>query len=295
MEKSRKVVHNPRVEQTITLDGRTFVLQREQRGGLALYKSADSYARIGPTDRIMRDLESHDAMLKAKYPVPVILAHGVYGSGHYFIEEALGEKTFRTLFEEDVQREGAIARQNFADFLAVTEQLLLAQARAPIAADGAAFEKGVHLDILCSEFSQYRISLPDKFNRVLQKLADFPFVLSHGDYNAANILPRGVIDFEDAFPGPFGFDAVSALSTVEWFPASSDYEYYAHYRYTDAQKEEYLALCDTISTNAGHPKISAFYEDFAFCRAIWSTVRMHEWPKLQTWRYNKFIKTYLYN
>lgn len=293
--KSPRVVHNPRVKRTITLDGRTFSLLREQRSGLALYKSEGAYARIGPPERIKRDLETHQAMQEAQYPVAKILAHGTTAAGDYFIEEALGNKTFRTLFEEDIEREGTISEKNFADFVRIVERHLIAQSRSLIPADSTGFARGVHLEVLCEELSQYCISLPDKFQRVLQKLVDFPYVLSHGDFNPANIFPAGVIDFEDAFPGPFGFDAVAAVSTVEWFPESDEYEYFAHYRFTDAQKETYLAMCDTVSVAAGHPKISAYYDDFAFCRAMWSVVRMHGWPKLQAWRYNKFIKTYLYN
>lgn len=295
MVKSRKVVHNPRVEKTIAVDGRTFELLREQRSGIALYKSADAYMRVGPAERIARELETHRAMEAARFPIAKILGEGALDGRSYFVEEALGAKTFRTLFEEDIAREGAMSKKNFDAFLHITEQYLTAQARATLPADSAAFGRGVHLDILRTELSGYTISLPDKFHRVLQKLADFPYVLSHGDFNPSNMFPDGVIDFEDSFPAPFGFDAVSAVSTVEWFPDSEEFEYYAHYRFTDAQKEAYLAMCDAVSLSVGHPKISAFYDDFAFCRAIWSTVRMHEWPKLQAWRYNKFIKTYLYN
>lgn len=295
MVKSRKVVHNPKVEKTISQGGRTFELLREQRSGIALYKSIDAYMRVGPQERIAREVETHRAMEAARFPVAKILAAGSFPSADYFVEEALGDKTFRILFEEDIAQEGSISSSNFKAFLHVVERYLTAQARATLPSDSVAFAKGVHLEIITEELAQYSISLPDKFNRVSQKLDDFPYVLSHGDFNPSNMFPKGVIDFEDSFSAPFGFDAVSAVSTVEWFPDTDEFEYYAHYRFTDAQKEAYLAMCDAISQSAGHPRISSYYDDFAFCRAIWSTVRMHQWPKLQAWRYDKFIKTYLYN
>lgn len=279
----------------LTIADRTFACIRQQRSGLSLYKSADAYLRLGASERIAREIETHRRMLEAGYPVAKIIAEGTIADGSYFIEESLGDKTFRTLFEEDIQREGTITAAHWDELVAITERYLRAQIRSTIPADGAAFACGVHLDLIVKELNQYSISLPDKFNRILQKLSDFPYVFSHGDFNAANMFPSGIIDFEDAFPAPFGFDAVTVLANIEWFPLEDTYEYYARYRFTNAQKEAYLTMCDGVAKDVGLPPISFFYDDFIFCRAIWSTVRMHEWPKLQAWRYNKFIKTFLYN
>jgi hypothetical protein len=281
--------------QTILIEGETFEHVTEQRGGARVYRSGEKYLRIGSPEVIDADIATHRRMVRSGYPVAPLISNGTYEGEAYFVEQSLGDKTFRVLFEEAIREHGAISEELFAEFMRITERYLKAQIKTTVPNDPSDFARGIHLDILREELPQYTISLKDKFERILQKVSGFPFVLSHGDYNPANIYPLGVIDLEDSFSAPLGFDVVSGLSTNEWFPDSPEFEFYAHYRFTDLQKETYLAMCDSISRSAGYPPISAYYADFAFCRAMWSTVRMQEFPKLQAWRYDKFIKTYLYN
>lgn len=289
-----KAVHNRKVDHTITIGERDFTLVREQRSGLSLYRSPDAYLRIGAPERLAREIETHQKMEAAHFPVPQLLATGTHGEYAYLIERALGDKTFRVLFEESIQSNSAISHELFEQFLAIVRRYLVAQASARVDADRDRFARGVHLDLIVQELPEYAYSLPDKFNRVLKKLAAYPFVLSHGDFNAANIFPNGVIDLEDSFPAPFGFDAISALSTLDWFPDSAEYEYFARYRFSAEQRAAYLAMCDAVAAEAGYPPPSLHADDFGFCRAIWSCVRMQAWPKLRGWRYDKFIRTYLY-
>jgi len=282
------------MEQQMLIDGKRYDLVKEQRSGLAVYTDGDTYLRLGEPERIERNIATHRAMEAAGFPVAPLLKSGSYKEYAYFSEVSLGPKTFRILFEEDIVKQGAVSAERFDAFTDVVERYLLAQSRAVIVPDPVGFANGIHLEIIREELPQYRFSLPDKFDRILQKLVTFPYVLSHGDFNPANLFPAGVIDLEDSFPAPFGFDAVSAISTNEWFPTSSEYEFYSHYRFSDAQKTHYLAMCDRVSQAAGYPCISAHYDDFAFCRAVWSAVRMHAWPRLQAWRYEKFVKTFLF-
>ena len=293
--KAPTTVHNPKVEQKISLDGRDFTLVREQRSGLSLYKSNDAYLRIGDPLRIAHEIETHRKMEEAGYPVPHLISSGTLEEYAFLIESALGDKTFRVLFEESIHAHGVIVDDLFARFLEITRLYLSAQAKTRVEPDRDAFAHGVHLEMIVKELPQYQYSLPDKFDRILRKLAAYPYVLSHGDFNAANMFPNGVIDLEDSFPAPFGFDAISAISTLDWFPDSPEYEYYARYRFSASQRVAYFAMCDEVAREAGYPPPSLHADDFGFCRAIWSCVRMDQWPKLQAWRYDKFIKTYLYN
>ncbi len=279
---------------TIEIEGKTYELVKEQRRGLSVYRGENAYARVGAPERVAHNIDVHRTMEKSGFPVPRVIAQGKLGENDYFIEQSLGEKTFRTLFEEDISATGAISEERFTEFLRICKRFLEAQAKTVVPVDPESFAKGIHLDILREELPQYTISLGQKFERVCERLASFPYVFTHGDFNAANILPLGVIDLEDTFSAPFGFDAVSPMSTIDWFPDDKDYEYYARYRFSDAQRSAYFAMCDSVSLEAGFPAISPYYDDLAFCRAVWSCVRMHEWPKLQKWRYDKFIKTYLF-
>ena len=279
----------------LRIDGVDYELLKAQRGGQRVYRGADRYLRIGAHERIAKDIATHRAMSGMGFPVAAILSSGTLGGEDYFVEQSLGESRFRDLFENDTKQNGEISARHFEQFLHITKLYLEAQLNALVPPSAASFASGVHLDILRQELPHYAISLKDKFERITQKLSGFPYVLTHGDFNPANMYPLGIIDLEDSFSAPFGFDAVSAISTVEWFPDPGDYEFVASYRFTDAQKRSYLAMCDSVSRGVGYPPVSIYYGDFAFCRAIWSLVRMQAWPKLQAWRYEKFIRTYLYN
>ncbi|MCE9541697.1 aminoglycoside phosphotransferase family protein [Candidatus Kaiserbacteria bacterium] len=279
----------------LTVEGTDFTLVTKQRSGQRVYRGKDSYLRIGDAAAVSRELTTHQKMEALGFPVASILSVGSFGTESYFIEQSLGEKRFRDLFESDFSTLGSVSDAHFSDFLCVSERYLTAQSKALVTPDPENFAKGIHLDILREELPQYITSLRDKFERVLQKISGFPYVLTHGDFNPSNMYPLGVIDFEDSFSAPFGFDAICALSTVEWFPDPGDFEYVAKYRFTPSQKLEYLAMCDAVCARAGFPAVSQYYGDFAFCRAVWSTVRMQAWPKLQTWRYERFIKTFLFS
>lgn len=294
MVKAPRAVHNRKVDQTLHIEGRDFTLVREQRSGLSLYRSDDAYLRIGNPERIAREVTTHRTMEAARFPVPTLLSNGTRDEQAYLMEQALGDKTFRVLFEESILATGVISDGLFDQFLSIVRRYLLAQSSARTVADRDAFAAGIRLDLIVKELPQYAYSLPDRLDRILKKLAAYPYVLSHGDFNAANIFPTGVIDLEDSFPAPFGFDAVSAISTLDWLPDSMEYEYYARYRFSAEQRTAYFAMCDEVAREAGYPPPSLHAEDFGFCRAIWSCVRMDQWPKLQAWRFDKFIKTYLY-
>ena len=155
------------------------------------------------------------------------------------------------------------------------------------------FARGVHLDWLSAELPQYEKVIAKRFQEITKRLSVFPFVISHGDLNANNLYPEGVIDLEDSFRGPFGYDLMSALVHIGYFPDSAEYEYFARYRFTPDQANRYRAMADTLSQKAGFPPLSRFDADFDFCRGAWSLVRMHKWPKLQEFRYNLFIKKFL--
>ncbi len=282
------------MEQSLTLDGKAYALIREQRNGLRLYRGEDSYVRVGPADRIERDITSHRAMAKAGYPVAAILSEGDLNGERYFVEQSLGEKTFRTLFEEDITTHRTISDERFNEFFRISKRFLQAQAQAVVPASPEAFASAIHLEMIREELPQYTISLGQKFERVCERLAKFPYVLSHGDFNASNMLPLGVIDLEDVSSAPFGFDAVCPMATLDWFPDGQEFEFFARYRFSDSQRSSYLTMIDALSQEAGFPAITPYYDDLAFCRAVWSCVRMQAYPKLQKWRYDKFIKTYLF-
>jgi len=283
------------MEEKLNINGNSFELVKAQREGIsAVYKGEQTYLRIGDKTKIVRDIENHRKMEGAGFPVAHIIEEGEYEGMRYFIETSLGEQTLGSLFAQDIKTQGYITDEHFSTFVSIATTLAKAQMYTKtVSADFDAFARAIHLDILQEELPQHKDTLRDIFTEVSNRLSVFPFVLTHGDFNPHNIYPDGVIDFEDSFEGPFGYDVVGALVHIDYFPDSQEYEYFAKYRFNQNQRESYLKAIDAVSQDAGLPKFSEHISDFEFCRAVWSLVRMQKWPKLQQFRYDLFTERFL--
>lgn len=280
------------MEERVVVEGKNFELVSRQRSAAGVYRAGDEYLRIGPPEQIAKDLDMHRVMEWAGYPVAKILSEGAYEGRRYFIEESLGE-TFRIRFTREYEATGAVSDSSFRGLIAAVGRYLEPQRKAIVVADPVQFAKGIHLEVLKQELPKYAPAIQARFEESMREIADFPYVISHGDLNPSNISEAGVLDLEDSFPAPLGFDIASVLSTNEWFPVSGDYEYLAKWRINEDQKDIYITECDAHLTRAGHTGFRAKYKDFEFCRVIWMVVRMHKTPKIQAWRYEKLITEYL--
>lgn len=273
------------MQETLTIDGQRFELLGLQRGGAAVYRGESAYLRLGPKEAIERDLLLHRAMEKAKFPVAKIISDGELHEGRYFIEASVGDRSFRAIFQSDVEENGRIADEHFSEFLAMMKKMYTQQKKASHGEwEVQEFERGIHLSDLCRELPSHGSALREHFNRVVKRLARLPRTLTHGDCNPANIYSRGIIDIEDSFYGPLGYDIVSSLSSIEWSPDVKSYEFYAQYQFSAAEKAAYMKAFRTIAPH---------FDDLAFCRAVWLCAGMHKWPRIQQWRFEKLIHEYL--
>lgn len=278
----------------IQVDGTSFSFIRGQRSGSAVYKSADSFLRIGDAQKINASLELHKRMEHFGFPVAPLLAEGIVGGQQYYIETSLGEKHLGELFAEDMKGVNEISEATFRDFLDISEKFARAQLNTKINwRDYEGFSKGIHLDSMCEELPEYAESMNERFSQVKQKTASLPFVLTHGDFNPNNLYPDGVIDFEDSFYAPYGYDQISAITHINYFPDDSGFEHTAGYRFTEAQRRVFLERMDTIWKEAGLPALSEFEQDFEYCRALWLAAKIPQTPKLQGFRYNLLIHKFL--
>ena len=281
----------------IVLGGITFEFVKSQRdGNSAVYKGLDSYLRIGSAEKIHSDLALHKRMESAGFPVARLIAEGELGGKAYFIESSVGEKTLSQMFAEETEATGAISEESFNQFLSVTDQFARAQLRTQTSKRTfEEFADGVHLDILCQELPQYAEKIKARFKEVQKRATELPFVISHGDFNPHNLYAGGAIDLEDSYHAPFGHDLIGGIVSIDYFPDSPEFEFFAKYRFSEKQRKDYLELLDGICNEQNLPKLSDFKTDFEFTRATWLLVRMDKWPKIQKFRYNKFIDTFLKN
>lgn len=281
----------------IQIDAHSFVFVQYQRDKKsAIYKSDDTYLRIGNPEKILADLAFHKKMEAQGFPVAKVISEGELDGQAYFVESSLGERHFGEIFAEDVGKTGSISQENFNQFLMIVEQFARAQLKTRSETkDFSKFANGIHLDVLCDELPEYAPKILAAFEIIKKKTAPLPFVITHGDFNPHNICPDGVIDFEDSFHAPFGHDLAGALSSADYFPDSTDFEFFARYRFSDDQKRQYFEVLDRICAEENLPPLSEFQNEFEFGRAVWLLVRMQAWPKLQKFRYDLFIERFLKN
>jgi hypothetical protein len=291
----RKAIILFTVEERVTIGGKQFELVRVQRGGVSrVYRGDGEYVRIGEPRIIKKHLDAHTLMEKAGFQVPHFLTKGEHDGQAYFIETSMGDVRLGDAFAEDCENAGVISEGRFDELLHVVEPYLRTQLKAPPApASLRDMKAAIHIRTLCRELPTYAERIEQRYALVRARLSEFPNTLSHGDFNPQNLFARGIIDLEHAFQGPWGYDGLTALVHINWFPDGREYEYFARYRYSDEQKKKYLALVDTIALDNGLPELSQYQHDFEFCRAVWSSVRMQEHPKLQKWRYDMFIERFL--
>ncbi len=293
VEKAKETT--PQMPESIELQGTVFEFVKGQRdGNSAVYKGLGSYLRIGSAEKIHSDLSLHKRMESAGFPVAKLLTEGELNGKAYFIESSVGEKTLSATFAEETETTGTISEESFDQFLNITNQFARAQLRTQIPErDFEGFADGIHLDILCQELPEYAEKIQARFKEMQKRTAELPFVISHGDFNPHNLYPGGAIDLEDSYHAPFGHDLIGGIVSIDYFPDSQEFEYFAKYRFSEEQKQEYLALLDGICDEQSLPRLSRFQSDFEFTRAVWLLVRMHKWPKIQRFRYDKFIEKFL--
>jgi len=266
----------------------------QRRDRAAIYKGNQRFLRIGEEAAISADIVRHREMERQGFPVARLLEEGVEGNRRYFIEESLGDTYFSELFVEGSAQTKVVDEKVFRDFLDVVQRFGDAQLKTAQESEGfPELASGIHLEWLCEEFPEDAEKLQKVFEKVKSRLSEYPSVISHGDFNPHNLYPKGVIDLEDSFRGPLGYDLVSALVHIDYFPDTPADGYFARYRFSEAQRKEYLDRIDALAENAGLPKFSDHASDFEFCRAVWLLVRLQKHPNLQKFRYDLLKQRFL--
>lgn len=284
-----------RESENLNINGEIFEFVKTQRAGRsAIYKSTNAYLRIGDPEKIKTDLNFHKQMEAANFPVAKVISEGKQDGRAYFIESSLGDRSFGKIFADDIEKMGSITQESFNQFLSVMEKFAYAQLRTRSnEGNYVEFADGIHIDELCAELPERASEIIAQFENVKKKLAPIPFVITHGDFNANNIYSTGVIDLEDSFRAPYGYDLVGAITHIDYFPDATDFEYFAKYRFSEDQKHQYFEVIDLISSKANLPPLSSFLLEFEFSKAVWLLIRMHNSPKLQKFRYDLFTERFL--
>jgi hypothetical protein len=277
----------------LKIDSNTYNLVDIQRSQVtAIYKNDEEYVRVGDVEKIARDLAVHKRMEEFGFPVARLRGEGQVGDMSYFREESLGEECFGNIFAREYETSGVISDASWEQLVHICEQFAHAQLRTVSTSQAwPEFVDGIHLTTACEEESAHAQLFADAFSVVQERLSVFPFAISHGDLTPFNIYPKGVIDLEDSFMAPVGFDLGALAEHLEWFPNTSNDRLHQLYTFAPAQKSEYYERVDAVFKTAQVPSLTQYTREFSFTKGVWFAVRLHKHPELMKFRYEHLVRS----
>jgi hypothetical protein len=278
---------------TTILHNQPYSLVRERlHSPVSIYQDEKSVLRVGPESVLRPELLKHQEMIENGFPVPQILEEGRLGDNFYYLEEKINGERLSDLLQTEYKEQQRISPDRFSQLQTIAHQYLTAQLNHKlehtISTDAAT---GIHLEDLLNELPNQRDHFLSAFELFTQHTENLPVVLTHGDFNPFNLFPNQVIDFGASFRGPVGYDVVSNIFHVYYFPPSEGYEIKRLFDSSPEQIDEYLQYFDQVFIEHGLPALTLFLNDFIFARMVWAVVRMHRMPLLQSWRYELITKT----
>ncbi len=285
-------------DEKLTFKDKDFTLiKKRYYDDVYIYKGESEILRIGPKSILEKEIKFQTYLIENEFPVAKIYEEGGFGESLYFFaEELLGEKPLIDLFIEDCEKFGDVSEESFEKFLTVIEKYLRAKFKTVKKGfDSEDVRKAMHISVAGEEFPELKEKLERFFEKFLLKFKDHPVTIEHNDLNAYNILEKGVIDFEGAYFGPFGYDVcVNGLHQFGWSKTKS--ERLIKYHLTQVQIDTYFSRLDALCVENNFPKLSPYASDFYIGRMIYHLTRMQDFPIIRALRYeklNKMLDAYL--
>ena len=274
------------------LEGFVYVKTRDCVS-IKIYKSEDKtrFLRIGNKESLTKEVKLHKSLFQYGFPVPPIIAEGEEGQKAYYIERSLGEKHLGNIFRDEYTAIGKISDVHFDSLVLMSKRFVKAQLKTiQYKSDLESFYSGTLMPVVQKELPHLWNHVLSAYRLAVQKTAQFPFVLSHGDFNPHNIFERGVIDFGNAHHAPFGYDLVCNIYQEYNFPKIGNYESMRWFEFSEEQIGKYFLEIDDFFERNGLAKLSDFREDFIVFRIIRSTARIGKNTRLGQWRVKKLAK-----
>lgn len=234
------------------------------------------------------------------FPVPEVTETGQLPGGlGYFVEKSVGTENFGDLLGSEYAATGNISDETFEDFCAISLQLLAAQINPSCRQiRPSELRSGIQLENVLSQ----NPDLADLFDRAVaqaeNKMQVLPLVLTHGDLSPFNIMPSGIIDFEERFVAPAGLDAVTSIAFHQFWdhPKPDGTGTMRFWDFSRRQAADFLSEADALFAAQGLPLLSAFFDDFLMLKAIWALC--YERPddlnsaQTQRWQWRKRVAAY---
>jgi len=289
--------HNTNIDttdnQVLQIDENSFdFVKKRTYDPISVYQNKGSFLRIGSKKLITKELNIHRQMLSQGFPIAQIIKEGIYENQYFYVEESLGDTHLGETFGQECTKNKEISKPSFSTFKDLSKKFTTAQLSDQESGvrNEKEFLQGFRIDTIIEELPALKEDVLKAFNKFKTRVSIFPIVLTHGDLNPYNFLPKGIIDLENTFYGPAGYDLISNIFTIYFFPKKGNYERVRRYEFTNTQLADYLRDMDKLYASFKLPSLSEHKEDYVFARSIYSAVRMQSLPKLQKWRYKLFKK-----
>jgi len=198
---------------------KNYKLIKDKHNGIKIYSNNKTVIRIGCKENIYRIVKNHKLLIKFGYPVSKLIEYGKLEDNLYFHKEKyFGDHHFGQIFRNDQKSiDRKISILNFNKFIRTSKKYALVQQKNLVTFNFKKFLNEVKFDKIES------FSLNKELNlRVMKKIrSDFfgyKAVISLCDFDPYNIFPKGIIDFEDIFFAPIGFDLIRNITSFSYFP-----------------------------------------------------------------------------
>ncbi len=284
--------HNSSVE-IIEIEGELFKHVKDRRHGTSIYASVDSskYLRIGQPSEVEVELGLHKQLLHKGFPIAPVIAEGSLGGLTYWIEESMGKTTFGQRFDKEMIETGCISSKSFDQFLSIIVRFHAAQELTikHTSIDSNILAKNVGLHNLINDLPLEKKKITKAWNKILLDLGNAPICFTHGDFLPNNILEKGIIDLEDHFSGPIGYDILNPITTPYWFPKEPVQGFQRWSWFSESQLKRYLKVVDTYALQGSTWSIKDLFDPLFLLKAIWWTSGNGKSSNLQLWRNQRLL------
>ncbi|AKH33096.1 hypothetical protein XF24_00772 [candidate division SR1 bacterium Aalborg_AAW-1] len=263
-------------------------LIKHRRNGSTIYqcKHYTHYMKVGSQEMIQSEVDMYSIVHQYGFPLPTLLEYNIeHDDISYMKEESLEGNLFADVFTYDCEQYGEIRKNHFDSFCLYQKNHLYFQLQTQDKALAQTFFD--KFEDLYEEGEIDHNIIDQLKEKIVRVTATLPVVRNHGDHNPYNIFTDGLIDLEDSFDGPLGYDTITALTQNYWFPTQGG-ELNQQHAFTEGQINRYLKYCSRKEIDFMDNDIFAA---LFIMRGIFATVKTVNFPGLYQFRYKKLLQT----
>mgnify|MGYP000114205768 CR=1 FL=1 len=255
---------------------------KTRRNGSKIYQAGDGshFAKAWLHEAVSQEADLYQKLGKYGIKLPTVISVQTI-----MMEQSFWEKTFADLFTESYSQVNIIQEEIFDNFIVMNQSHLDSQIK--LIGENITDKKFASFDHLAEENRIDPDLIKKAYEKIMNVVQSMPMTRNHWDYNPYNIFPEWVIDLEDWFLWPIGYDTITSLTQNYRFPDEGDYELHRQHSFSLPQIVSFLTR---LSDNA--IKINFLDKDLFAALFLMRWAFVTAWssraPKSQAYRYELF-------